>query len=112
MRGGLHYLSMSPDHSLALTNIAQKKLTTSKMYKDIISYELAENTTQEQLLQIAKRIVNEWMKKQPGFMKWEIHTDNDGRYTDIVYWRSQEDAKKSRGTNGQYPQCHRVVRLL
>jgi len=63
------------------------------MYKDIISYELAENASKEQLVKIAKRIVDEWMRNQVGFIKWEIHTNSDGSYTDIVYWKSKEDAK-------------------
>ena len=45
------------------------------MYKDIITYELAENVTKEQLIKIAKQIVNDWMKNQVGFIKWEIHTN-------------------------------------
>ena len=63
------------------------------MYKDIISYELAEGTSKEQLIHIAKQIVNDWMKKQVGFIKWEIHTNSDDSYTDIVYWQSKQDAK-------------------
>ncbi len=35
------------------------------------------------------------MKKQAGFVKWEIHTNGDKGYTDIVYWESKEDAKNS-----------------
>ncbi len=65
------------------------------MYKDIISYELAENVSQEDLVKIAKQIVTDWMTKQPGFIKWEIHTNKDQSFTDIVYWRSEEDAKKA-----------------
>lgn len=63
------------------------------MYKDIISYELAENVTEQHLIKIAKQIVNDWMKSQNGFVKWEITTHTDGSYTDIVYWNSKEDAK-------------------
>lgn len=65
------------------------------MYKDIISYNLAENITKEHLLKIARQIVTSWMKNQPGFIKWEIHTNSDGSYTDIVYWKSEQDAKKA-----------------
>ena len=65
------------------------------MYKDIISYELAENISQEHLLKVAGQIVTDWMKKQPGFINWEIHSNADGSYTDIVYWESKEAAKKS-----------------
>lgn len=63
------------------------------MYKDIITYELAENRTKEELIKIAKQIVNDWMKNQIGFLKWEIHTNSDGSYTDIVCWKTIEDAK-------------------
>lgn len=63
------------------------------MYKDIITYELADNKTKEELINIAQQIVNDWMKNLVGFIKWEIHTNSDGSYTDIVSWRSKEDAK-------------------
>ncbi len=65
------------------------------MYKDIISYQLAENVTKDHLLIVAKQVFNDWMKNQKGFIKWEIHTDKDGNFTDIVYWQSKEDADLS-----------------
>ena len=33
------------------------------------------------------------MKNKVGFIRWEIHTNNDGSFTDIVYWKSEKDAK-------------------
>lgn len=65
------------------------------MYKDIIHYELAENITQEFLLKVAKQVVTSWMNKQPGFIKWEIHTNKKGTFTDVVYWQSENDAKNA-----------------
>ena len=65
------------------------------MYKDIINYELAANISEEHLVKIAKQIVTDWMKHQPGFIKWEINTNNDGGFTDIVYWESKQDAKNA-----------------
>ena len=62
------------------------------MYKDIISYKLAENITQEHLLKVAREVLENWMSRQPGFKKWEIHRNNDGGYSDIVYWESEGDA--------------------
>ena len=35
------------------------------------------------------------MKKQPGFMGWEINKNKDEWYTDIVSWQSEEFAKKA-----------------
>ncbi len=65
------------------------------MYKDIISYELAEGVSKQHLVKIAGQIVKDWMKNLPGFIKWEIHTNNDGSFTDIVCWKSKEDAKNA-----------------
>lgn len=65
------------------------------MYKDVISYKLANGVSEEHLLKVASEIIKTWMSKQPGFVRWQIHKNNDGGYTDIVYWKSREDAKKS-----------------
>ena len=66
------------------------------MYKDIISYQLADGIDEEHLLNVASSIIESWMNKQAGFIKWEIHKNaNDNSYTDIVYWESQADAKNS-----------------
>jgi hypothetical protein len=54
---------------------------------------LAKNITQDHLIKVASRIVNEWMKIQAGFINWEIHKDNNGGFTDIVCWKSEKDAK-------------------
>ena len=65
------------------------------MYKDVISYKLAENVSDDRLLKVASDVLENWMNKQPGFIKWEIHTESDGGYTDIVYWESKDAAKKA-----------------
>jgi len=63
------------------------------MYKDIITYELAEDFSQERLLTVAQDIIDNWMKKLPGFMGWEICQNKDGSYTDIVHWKDLASAK-------------------
>lgn len=65
------------------------------MYKDLISYELADGVSEEHLLNIAQNIIESWMKKLAGFIKWEICQNKDGSYTDIVHWESIEAAKKA-----------------
>ncbi len=73
------------------------------MYKDIINYKLADNISEEHLQKTAKYIFDIWMKHQPGFVGWEIHQNKDGDYTDIVYWKSQEDAKKAEKEMSKIP---------
>jgi len=76
------------------------------MYKDVIHYELAENITQEHLLKVAKQVVTSWMNKQPGFIKWEIHNNNKGAFTDVVYWQSEKDAKKAEKEMANIPNAN------
>jgi len=73
------------------------------MYKDLISYQLAENTSLEDLKKVAQQVVDSWMKKQPGFQKWEINSNSDGSYTDIVTWDSKEDADKATAAMANIP---------
>lgn len=47
------------------------------------------------MIKIAKQILENWMKHQRDFIKWEIHRNTNGNYTDIVYWQSKEDAKEA-----------------
>lgn len=65
------------------------------MYKDIIYYELADGKTMDELLAIAKKVYDSWMQHQQGFIKWEIHSNGRGGFTDVVYWNSAEDAKNA-----------------
>lgn len=66
------------------------------MYKDIISYQLADGIDEKHLLSVASGIIENWMKKQPGFIQWEINkSSKDDSYTDVVYWESQDDAKNA-----------------
>ena len=65
------------------------------MYKDIITYELAEGITRDHLIEVAQDIIENWMKNLSGFISWEIHNSEDGKYTDIVSWASKVDAKNA-----------------
>lgn len=73
------------------------------MYKDIISYELAEGITEDHLLKVAQQIVGSWMSKQEGFHKWEINKNSNGTYSDIVYWANKEAAKKAEAEMANIP---------
>ncbi|MFT5618779.1 MAG: hypothetical protein ACI85I_002014 [Arenicella sp.] len=73
------------------------------MFKDLINYELAESVTEKHLLEVAKRVQEGWMKNQAGFVKWEIHKSENGSYSDIVYWESEEAMKNAEKEMGNIP---------
>jgi len=64
------------------------------VFKDIITYELDDGIDEQQLLAVAGEIIDSWMSKQEGFIRWDIHKDTIGDgYTDIVYWETREAAQ-------------------
>ena len=74
------------------------------MYKDIITYKLAQGITEAHLLTVASEIIESWMNKQKGFINWEVHnTSEEGTYTDIVTWESKESAKAAEAKMMQVP---------
>ena len=46
------------------------------------------------------------MSKQSGFIKWEIHKNDESSYTDIVYWKSKDAAKKSEADMANIPNAN------
>lgn len=74
------------------------------MYKDLITYRLAEGISEERLMEVAQVVVDSWMKAQKGFIKWEIHKNvKDQSYTDIVYWESREAAQAAETKMAEIP---------
>lgn len=65
------------------------------MYKDLISYKLAEDISKDELLNIAQKVFDEWMVFQEGFIKWEINQNPNGTFTDIVIWKNKESCFKA-----------------
>jgi len=78
------------------------------MYIDIISYKLAQNITHAQLLEAAQDIHNLWMKKQSGFIKWEINqtTLDNTVYKDFVYWKDKASAELATQNMKDIPADH------
>ena len=73
------------------------------MYKDIISYTLAEWVTVEQLAAVAKKVLDDWMSKQEGFLGREINQDTDRQFVDIVSRASKDAADKANETMTDIP---------
>lgn len=64
------------------------------MYIDTISYQLADGVGEEQLLEVAQKVIDSWMSGLDGFVSWSINKTETG-YRDLVVWQSQDDAKRA-----------------
>lgn len=65
------------------------------MYTDIIHYDLAPHITTANFLVLLKKVKEDWMLHQEGFISWSQHNNSQGHFTDIVHWKSKTTAKKA-----------------
>lgn len=65
------------------------------MYKDLLSYKLADGITEDHLIKVSQKIIESWMKNLEGFISWEINKNDEGGYTDIVCWKNKDLAKEA-----------------
>jgi hypothetical protein len=72
-------------------------------YKDVIKYQLSDDISEQELIEIATKVANNWMKYQPGFIKWEIHCKDNNNFIDIVSWTSKEYARRAKGEVAKVP---------
>ena len=59
---------------------------------DLVTYRLARGTGQGQAFIDANAAVNDWLKRQPGFVSRHLAEREDGSYLDIVFWQTHADA--------------------
>lgn len=76
---------------------------TNRMYKDIITYRLAADITERHILDVSKKVRDDWMSQQSGFLSWEIHKNIQEGYTDIVSWKDKKSAKDAERNMSHMP---------
>ncbi len=76
------------------------------MFIDQINYRLADEITEEALHKAAEDIVDIWMKKQTGWLSWNITKDADGNYTDFVFWEDKAAADAATAAMKDIPADH------
>ncbi|ABD67912.1 conserved hypothetical protein [Rhodoferax ferrireducens T118] len=61
---------------------------------EAFTYKLAVGTVPSAFV-AANGKVNEWLKKQPGFLKRELSQLEDDSWLDIAHWKSAAEAKQA-----------------
>ena len=58
---------------------------------ELATINLADGKTEADLIEASKIFQSEFLDHQPGFIRRELVRKSEGKYIDIVHWRSQED---------------------
>ena len=57
---------------------------------ELVTFRLARGDTQSFV--DANAAINDWLKRQPGFVSRHLAEREDGTYLDIVFWQTHADA--------------------
>jgi len=76
-----------------------------------ISFQLVEGANEEEFLMASKRVHDEVLSKQKGFVSWNILRDGD-TWVDLVTWESEEAAKNGEKAGNENPIAHEFYSFL
>ncbi|HMV80168.1 MAG TPA: hypothetical protein PK453_08985 [Leptospiraceae bacterium] len=76
------------------------------------SFELAENTTEAQLLAASDDLQRNFLDKQPGFLKRELLFLSDRKWVDLVHWENGDCSEKAMDSAMQSEACLKYFHLM
>jgi heme-degrading monooxygenase HmoA len=76
-----------------------------------VNVKLAPGISEETFLRACKG-VEPFLKRQPGFLSRRIARMEEGRYIDILEWRSQEEADKAMALSMQEPGMAAIMETI
>ena len=77
----------------------------------IIEYSLAKSADEKEFLKASQALMPE-IAKLKGFIKRELLRGENGRWRDVVYWESKEDADRSEYDIPNIPACVTCIALM
>lgn len=73
---------------------------------------LAKGKSETDLIKASDKFQDEFVSKQPGFIRRELIRKGDGEYLDIIQFRSKEDAEKIIEKEKKSPACHAFFAVM
>lgn len=64
------------------------------------------------LLDTSEKMQREFLSKQPGFISRKLVRSSEGKWADIVEWKSLDDARKAADIAFQNPACFAYFSLM
>lgn len=69
---------------------------------EVVMYQLRPEVTDEQMLALST-LVQGWLTTQPGYIRRELAKNEEGRWLDLVHWRTMREAKQAAEQINQQP---------
>lgn len=75
-----------------LIAVSTHTLASSGLTLEWAPFEVKQGVSDQALLKAAQAVETQFLVHQKGYIKRELLKGNDGKWADIVYWQSQQDA--------------------
>jgi hypothetical protein len=83
-----------------------------RLVVEFAPFSLAEGVSEEELIAASDAFQRDFLEHQPGFVRRETLKGANGRWTDLVYWRSKTDVERAVAAVEGNPACRAFFRLL
>lgn len=67
----------------------------NRMTIELAPFEIAKDTTEATLVAASRRLETDFLAHVDGYVGRLLLTQGEGRYLDLVFWRSKADAEKA-----------------
>lgn len=75
-------------------------------------FEIADDVSDTNLIQASDRLQTEFVTKQPGFIRRELLKGQNGKWVDLVFWATPEDAEHAAKSAEHSESCHHYFQLM
>ena len=76
-----------------------------------ITYKLAKDVSAQDFLLASKRVQDDFMSKQKGYLSWKVLADGD-TWADLLTWETKEDAGNAMAAGGANADNQKFFALL
>jgi hypothetical protein len=76
------------------------------------SFALKQGVSESALIEASRRLQDEFLRQQPGFLRRELVKEADGQYVDIVWWSSLAAAETAMAKTATSAACGRYFDLM
>lgn len=75
-------------------------------------FQLKKKVSEQELLKASDNLQQEFLQKQPGFIRRELLKKSEGSYVDILWWKTRKYAEQASDKVMQHPACLGYFQLM
>jgi hypothetical protein len=87
-------------------------MTANNVVVEWAPFELVAGTNKAVLLQASAALQQDFLARQPGFIRRELLRGKENQWVDLVYWKSMEAAVQAAHNAAASPVCYAYFQLM